>query len=215
MHHSLCHYWEPEGPSECRHFLLWWYFLHLSKPVLPDIQHTHSHRRCHDTSYSCLPPWKQSSHLHQILHSHQRQDCWFGLSISTNQYYGRLRDSSSQLHQRGFSWHQHQGMFFPHPPEYMEKSTGNRTSNTISRRRRRQDFGLTSSNSTAYTSCISWRRLALGLRRPRKRRHHSVNSILYWLCYWPMGRRRQIFMESLWNRGTTHHQQHWRMAQQT
>jgi hypothetical protein len=41
--------------------------------------------------------------------------------------------------------------------------------------------------------------LALGLRRPRKRRHHSVNSILYWLCYWPMGRRRQIFMESLWN----------------
>ena len=28
-HH--CHYWEPEGPSECRHFLLWWYFLHLSQ----------------------------------------------------------------------------------------------------------------------------------------------------------------------------------------
>ena len=63
-HHSLCHYWELEEPSECRHFLLWWYFLHLSKPVLPDIQHTHSHRRRHATSYLCLPPWKESSHLH-------------------------------------------------------------------------------------------------------------------------------------------------------
>ena len=126
-HHSLCHYWKLEEPSKCRHFLLWWYFLHLSKPVLPDIQHTHSHRRRHDTSYLCLPPWKESSHLHQILHSHQRLDCWLGLSIFTNQCYGRLRDSSSQLQQRGFSWHQHQWLFFPLHPEYMEKSTGKRT----------------------------------------------------------------------------------------
>ena len=61
---SLRHYWEPEGPRECRHFLLWWYFLHLSNPVLPDIQHTHSHRRHHDTSYLRLPPWKESNHIH-------------------------------------------------------------------------------------------------------------------------------------------------------
>ena len=45
--------------------------------------------------------------------------------------------------------------FSPLHPEYMEKITGNRTLNTIPRQRRRQDFGSTSGNSTAYTSCIS------------------------------------------------------------
>ena len=43
----------------------------------------------------------------------------------------------------------------PLHPEYMEKSTDNRTSNTIPRKRRRQDFDSTSSNSTTYASCIS------------------------------------------------------------
>ena len=50
---------------------------------------------------------------------------------------------------------------------------------TIPRQRRRQDVGSTSSNSTAYASCISSRRLVPGPRRPRQRRHHSVNSTLY------------------------------------
>jgi hypothetical protein len=57
-----------------------------------------------------------------------------------------------------------------------------------------------------YSSCIGWIHLVLGPWRPRQRRHYSVNSTLYWLCYWPMGRRRHIFMESLWNIGTTYYQ---------
>ena len=37
----------------------------LFTPVQPDsTRYTHSHRRHHDTSYLCLPPWKESNHIH-------------------------------------------------------------------------------------------------------------------------------------------------------
>ena len=87
-------------------------------------------------------------------------------------------------------------------------STFNSAKSSLYRSRRKQtpplprsmtDIALEGKWTQTATGTAFYSSMTINQLRPRQRRHHSVNSTLYWLCYWPMGRRRQIVMESLWN----------------